>query len=302
MSKIFEALQKAEREQAPAPLESKAAEPAESAQDLPELESLVRFSSSPGDSAPSARDLNPWLVVHWEPHSLAVEHIKRIRTNIQHYTKTATPPRTLLVTSAIPGEGKSLLAANLSISLAQGVEDSALLVDADIRNPTLHKFFGQPQSPGLSEYLSGQAEVEQIVRHTAVPGLDFIPAGGKKKNPIELVSSDRMAQLLEHFIQANGERFIVVDSTPVLITNEPSILAKILDGVLFVVRHDVTPRNAVKEAIAILTKEKILGVVLNGVDVDSLGGYRYAYEGYYSRERGVSKTKKGKKAKRRQEG
>jgi capsular exopolysaccharide synthesis family protein len=298
MSKIFEALQKAEKEQAgPAPETTEEA-PKDKGIDLPELESLVHFSTAAIEPKPSAGKISPWLVVHWQPESPIVEQIKRVRTHIQHYTQGPTPPRALMVTSAVSGEGKSLLSANLAVSIAQGLGDSVLLVDGDIRNPTLHHYFSQPQSPGLSDYLAGEAELEGIVRATPVPRLSFIAAGGKKKNPIELISSDRMARLVEEIRDVDKERFVLFDTTPVMVTNEPRILAKMMDGVVLVVRQDVTPRNAVKEAISVLTKEKIIGVIFNDTQLDSLGLYGYRYKGYYGYD-GLKKDKKGKKAKRR---
>jgi protein-tyrosine kinase len=298
MSKVFEALQKAERDQtsAEAPL---AAEPKEKAPppeprppvELPGLENLVSVAKSLGETKPSLGRISPWLVAHWESDSPVVEQIKRVRTHIQHYTKSSTPPRVILVTSAISGEGKSLMAANLAVSIAQGLSDSVLLVDADIRNPTLHNYFGQPQGPGLSEYLSGEVELKGVLRATPIPRLSFVAGGIRKKNPVELISSERMARLIEEQREAEGGRFIVVDSTPVLITNEPSILAKIMDGVIVVVRHDMTPRHAVKETLSAITREKILGLVFNDAQTGSLH-IGYGYQKYYGSYDGGKKGKK----------
>jgi protein-tyrosine kinase len=298
MSKVFEALRKAERDQAvaDAPL---AAEPREIAPpigpspgvELPGLENLVSVAKSMGETKPSLGRLSPWLVAHWESDSPVVEQIKRVRTHIQHYTKSPKPPRVILVTSAIAGEGKSLTAANLAVSIAQGLSDWVLLVDADIRNPTLHNYFGQPQGPGLSEYLSGELELDSVLRATPLPRLTFIAGGGRKKNPVELVSSERMARLIEEHRGADGGRFIVVDSTPVLVTNEPSILAKIVDGVILVVRHDRTPRPALKETLSAITKDKILGLVFNDTQTGSLH-IGYGYQKYYGSYDGGKKGKK----------
>ena len=298
MSKIFEALQKAEKEQAgPAP-EKTEETPKDKAVNLPELESLVRFSTAAIEPRPSAGKISPWLIVHWQPDSPVVEQIKRVRTHIQHYTVGPTPPRTIMVTSAVAGEGKSLLAANLAASIAQGVNESVFLVDGDIRNPVLHNYFSQPQSPGLSEFLVGEAELKDIVRSTPIPKLKLVPAGGKKNNPIELISSERMGELVREIKATGQDCFLVLDSTPVMVTNEPRILAKIMDGVVLVVRHDMTPRQAVKESISSLGKEKILGVIFNDARLDSLRifGYRYKdYDGGYEEFRG---KKKGKRSKR----
>lgn len=285
MSKVFEALQRAEKEQGTGltgPAVEKVPEAPVKEADLAGLETLVSFAASTEESKPSEARLSPLIIVHWQPESLIVEQIKRIRTHILHYSKTPSPPRTIMVTSALSGEGKSLLAANVAVTIAQGLTETVLLVDSDMRNPTLHEYFGRPQNPGLSDYLATALELNDVIQETQIPRLRFIAGGGRKKNPIELISSERMAGLISHVREEDGNRFIVFDTTPIALTNEPRILAKVVDGVILVVRQGVTNRNAVKEAISFLEKDKIIGMVLNGSSLDSLGAYgKYGKYGRY---------------------
>lgn len=285
MSKVFEALQRAEKEQGTGltgPAVEKVPEAPVEEADLAGLETLVSFAASTEESKPSEARLSPLIIVHWQPESLIVEQIKRIRTHILHYSKTPSPPRTIMVTSALSGEGKSLLAANVAVTIAQGLTETVLLVDSDMRNPTLHEYFGRPQNPGLSDYLATALELDDVIQETQIPRLNFIAGGSRKKNPIELISSERMAGLISHVREEDGNRFIVFDTTPIALTNEPRILAKVVDGVILVVRQGVTNRNAVKEAISFLEKDKIIGMVLNGSSLDSLGVYgKYGKYGRY---------------------
>ncbi len=287
MSKVFEALQRAEKEQGaglPGPAEEKGPDAPRKEADLEGLETLVSFAASTEESKPSGARLSPLIIVHWQPESPIVEQIKRIRTHILHYSKTPSPPRAIMITSALSGEGKSLLAANVAVTIAQGLTESVLLVDSDMRSPTLHEYFGRPQSPGLSDYLATSVELDDVIQETQIPRLQFIAGGTRKKNPIELISSERMAGLISHVREHDRNRFIVFDTTPIVLTNEPRILAKIIDGVIMVVRQDVTHRTAVKDAISFLDKEKIIGMVLNGSTLDPMGMYgKYGKYGRYGK-------------------
>jgi protein-tyrosine kinase len=300
MSKVFEALQKAERDQTGSVTQANAEEakelPLEQPLDLPELESLAHFSAAPAGAKDVSAKVSPWLVVHWEPNSAAVEQIKRVRTHILHYAKGPSAPRSIMISSSISDEGKSFIAANLAVSIAQGLSESVILVDGDIRSPSLHHYFSQPQGPGLADYLEGQVELEAVIRATGIPKVSFIAGGGKKKNPVELISSERMTGLIEALREKGKDGFFVFDSTPVLLTNEPSIMAKMMDAIIFVVRQNLTPRHAVKEAISILTKEKITGLIFNDSQIEPFRLYGYSHYGY---DYDHSSSQKGKKTKKK---
>jgi capsular exopolysaccharide synthesis family protein len=294
MSKVFEALQKAERERGEAPSQVKDAAAAggdagNARAEAPVLPLMIQ------PERPGARRVSPMLVVHNQPDSPIVEQIKRIRTHLLHNARRPVPPRSVMVTSAIAGEGKSFIAANLAVSVAQGLNDSVLLVDCDVRNPTLHQYLGVPQGPGLSEYLNGEAELSAVVRPTDIPRLQCIPGGGRKKNPIELISSPRMADLIRAANETEDGPLTLLDATPTILTNEPAVLAKLVQGIVFVVRHDMTPRNAVKDSLTLLPKDKILGLILNDSQHLTSRIYGYAYKAYYGGEPYGGKPAKGKR-------
>ncbi len=282
MSKVFEALQKAEKDkvvpkptiQGPAPGAKEEQEPIPA-----EVASLASMLERAREGQLPA--LSPWLLVYNRGYGQVVEQIKRLRTHILHSHPGSKAPRVILVTSASAGEGKSLVSANLAASIAQGIRESAWLVDADLRHGRLHRFFGMKPAPGLSDYLAGELDLEQVLRETGIQKLSFIASGSNRENPIELISSERMKSLLEKISSQEEETFVVLDSTPALLTSEPRILAQMADGVVFVVRHDLTPRNGLKEAMEYFPKEKILALVFNDVPPQALKLYGHAYGAYY---------------------
>jgi Mrp family chromosome partitioning ATPase len=140
--------------------------------------------------------------------------------------------------------------------------------------------------------------LEQIVRVTDIPRLKLIPGGGQKKNPIELISSTAMADFIREANERQDGCMTLLDVTPTLLTNEPSVLAKLVEGILLVVRHDMTPRQAVKQGLALLPKEKIIGLVLNDSEQLSSRIYGYAYQAYYGDAGSYGKKSNGKGKKR----
>jgi protein-tyrosine kinase len=259
MSRVFQALEKSEKEKAPRPTPIKQPKPDRTEND--EFRAIVEQVEAQAEGK-AAVQVSPWLLVNSHPNSIFVEQIKKIRTHIHHCTGTLCP-RSILVTSSIQGEGKSLLAANLAVSISQELNDSVLLVDTDIRHPNLHGFFNLPKSPGLSDYLNGETPLSEIIQPTGFAGMRFLAAGSSMKNPIELISSNRMQQLLEELKDLDQKPFIIFDSTPMLYTSEPTILGNMVDGVLFVVRQNLVSRDAVKKALGGLRREQILGLVVN---------------------------------------
>lgn len=294
MSKVFEALQKAEKDKRlPKPQEEGFTGKVQSDEGVvpAEVATMGSVLAMPGEG-PTIR-LSPWLVVYGQGQGHVVEQIKRLRTHIMHSSPGSETPRAILVTSASAGEGKSLISANLAASIAQGLRESALLVDADLRHGRLHRFFGMKASPGLSDYLAGEADLEAVVRETGIRRLSFLACGSTRGNPIELISSDRMEGLLKQTLSWGEDTFVVMDSTPALLTSEPRILSRMADGVVFVVRHDLTPRNGLKEALESFPKEKLLALVFNDVPPQSLKLYGHAYGAYYY---GGTHREQGKKS------
>jgi exopolysaccharide/PEP-CTERM locus tyrosine autokinase len=195
------------------------------------------------------------------------------------------------VTSAFSGEGKSLIAINLAISIAIELNSHALLLDCDLRNPTLSRWFGLLESKGLSDYLLEKAELSDLLVRTQVDKLSLLCGGSSQENPVELIGSKKMESLLEELKSRYHDRYIILDSSPVLATTEPNVLDKMVDGIILVVRAGETPRESVQQAINLLKTEKIIGVVLNAMDFKSSALHsRYFGTSRYYRDYGYSRS------------
>lgn len=210
------------------------------------------------------------------PMSVVTEQIKTIRTNL-NYAMVGKPLKTLMVTSAIQGEGKSTVAGNLAIEYAKkGLQ--VLLVDADLRRPTVHQTFGVPNQRGLSSWLSGQLEDVNDAIHPALAHLFVMPSGPKPPNPAELLASDKMTEFLT--VATRKLDLVIVDAPPVLPVTDARILAGQVDGTMLVVRQNGVEKTTVRQAVGALKKAhtQLLGAVLNDVDVKT-HGYGYGYYG-----------------------
>jgi capsular exopolysaccharide synthesis family protein len=181
----------------------------------------------------------------------------------------------LLVTSALPGEGRTTIAANLAISVAQ-LGRRVLLVDADMRRPAMHKHFPQVGSR-LCSYLAGEGTWQDMTYHTAVRGLYVLLSGPSPVNPAELLSSDRMRTLLQE--AAKEYDFVILDSPPLLNAADTRILASIVDATILIVKGGDTPRQVVQyaQSQARTAGANLMGVVLNNLNIHSNGESYYAY-------------------------
>jgi capsular exopolysaccharide synthesis family protein len=188
-----------------------------------------------------------------------------------------------MVTSAIQGEGKSFVATNLAIGFAQDFHLHSLLVDCDWRNPSLASRFGFKNERGIADYLVGKEDISNFFLKTNLDKLSLLTGGSILENPAEVMGSHKMASLVEELKSRYSDRFIILDSTPLLITSEAEILTKLVDGIIVVVRAGKTPRETVAQAMNLLAKEKILGLVLNDVEFKSSGLFSryFGSDGYY---------------------
>ena len=219
--------------------------------------------------------IDPHLVVYHDPVSVEAEIFKMLRNNIL-FPKDGVPPPSIMITSATPGDGKSFIAANLAVSIAQGIEEHVLLMDCDMRRSSIHRKFGFSDNvQGLSEYLSKNMPLPSLLKKTIVEKLSILPGGQTPNNPAELLSSQRMKDLLDETKSRYKDRFIIVDSPPPQLTAETTALAKYIDGILIVVRSGKTPRNLVESLIEKLGREKIIGVVLNAYRIPATERYGY---------------------------
>jgi exopolysaccharide/PEP-CTERM locus tyrosine autokinase len=184
---------------------------------------------------------------------------------------------TLLITSSISGEGKSITSLNLAISLAHEHDLPVLLVDSDLRNPSLCGYLGLENNQGLSDCLMQGLEIEKALIDTGLGNLTLLPAGKPVINPVELFSSEKMNYLLEQLKKRYADGFIVFDSTPILLFAEAHILANKVDGVVLIVREGGASLQNVQESLDSLKDARVLGIVFNGATSGSLGGY-YNYD------------------------
>jgi len=262
---MYDALQKMEREKYPE----------------------VKVASS--EPTPDDIVLDDKLVSYFQPSSMVAEQFRRLR---QYIIKPGIDdsPKALLVTSAMAGEGKSLIAINLAITIAIELHSHALLVDCDLRNPSLSRFFGLHEALGLSDYLQGNVELDGLFVKTSVDKLSVLCGGSLQDNPVELIGSNKMKSLIQDLRSRYNDRYIILDSSPLLATTEPSVLNEMVDGILYVVKAGETPRETVVQAMNLLRKEKIMGVVLNSVEFKTqalirryFGMHHYYYDYRYSK-------------------
>lgn len=232
-------------------------------------------------------ELHPNLITYYNPQTVEAEQFRIIKTSIM-FPEKGEPPKTIMVTSAIPGEGKSFVAGNLAISMAQNIDNHVLLIDCDMRLPTIHKLFGfKDNITGLSSYLTGDATLPSLFVKTVIDKLTVLPGGRPPHNPSELLSSDRMAHLLDELKTRYSDRYVVIDTPPPQLTAEANAIAKRVDGIILVIKYGSTSRLFIKELVDMFGKEKILGIVFNQFDTRASVGYGYsygqygAYGGYY---------------------
>ena len=234
-------------------------------------------TTSPATSVPASDAiqsytvrLNPVLVAGLAPKSLAAEQYRQLRTRLSH-AEGASTLRTVLITSPQKGEGKSVTAANLALTMAQELQRRVILVEADLRKPSLQNLFGLPPGPGLAEYLSGAVELKDVMRFLPDHNLTVIHAGSAPTNPAELLGSTAMRRLLDQ-LRTRYDR-VLLDTPPVLPLADVAVLAPLVDGTLMVVRAGVTPKPAIENALRAFDSSRLLGVVLNesGMEQD----YRY---------------------------
>ncbi len=219
--------------------------------------------------------INKNLVTLLKPQSFEAEQFKILRTHI-FFPLSGKIPQSIAVTSAVPGEGKSFVSANLAISIAKEIDKHVLLIDCDLRKPSIHKLFGfKGDIPGLSEHLSRKTDLSTLLLKTKVDKLSILPAGSLVDNASELLASDQMAATLKEVSQRYTDRLIILDTTPLTITAEAVTLTRYVDGILLVTRHGYTLKDHLKEMIKMIDREKIIGAVLNNVDMRALTQYEY---------------------------
>jgi len=304
MSRIHEALKKAEQERAASqggPGQPSFATPAdEAAMPMAEESSVAVAAGGPGSvprgSTPSFASpfsLDALLArcpqLQWKPdektmlffngddNARGTEEFRTLRSRLYH-AREKMALKKILVTSALPKEGKSFTAANLAQVMVKQHGRRVLLIDADLRGPRLHMMLGASASPGLSDYLQGGNDEFSIMQQGPMENLFFIPSGQQISDPSELVGNGRLKFLLQR-VEALFD-WIIVDSPPAVPVSDAGVLAKACDGVLMVVRSNATPVDMARRAREEFPDQALVGVVLNGTDREATPYSRYYYEAY----------------------
>ena len=300
MSRIHEALKKAEQERAasqggavqPNFATTPVAEPPVFA-DVPATvpPSATSHAVMPAFGSPFNTDtlLARCAQLEWKPDPTTMlflngddgvrgtEEFRTLRSRLYHL-REKMPLKKLLVTSALPKEGKSFMSSNLAQVMVRQHGRRALLIDADLRAPRLHAMLGTTSDPGLSDYLQGRNDEFSIMQRGPLENLFFIPSGTGAADPAELVGNGRLKILLQRVEPLFD--WIIIDSPPAVPVSDASILAKACDGVLMVVRSNSTPFDMARKARQEFPDQALVGVVLNGTREDEMPYARYYYESY----------------------
>ncbi|NLJ79407.1 MAG: CpsD/CapB family tyrosine-protein kinase [Firmicutes bacterium] len=221
------------------------------------------------------------LIIHDDPKAVESEAFRILRTNLE-FTSPDREIKTLLITSAGAGDGKSIVSSNLAVAWANSGR-RVLLVGADLRKPTLHRIFSVSNAPGLTSYLTGQASLEDVILDSGRRGLDLIPGGPIPPNPAELLQSKVMSDLILK-LRALYD-YVIFDGTPVIAVADAMLLAHRVDGTVLVLSAYKVPKEMALYAKEQLEKAqaRLLGVVLNGVRLQDQRGYHHYF--YYDESR-----------------
>ena len=224
-----------------------------------------------------ATGLDPRLVAAHAHTSLAAEQYRSLRTRIKS-GENGKPLRTIVITSPNKGDGKSLTAANLALTMAQEFQQRVVLVDGDLRRPSVHRLFGVPSTFGLSNVLTEGAAVEDALIAVAGHGLTILPAGPIPMHPAELLGSTAMRRVIET-LRTSFDR-VLIDMPPAAPLADVAIASALADGILMIVRAGVTKKPAIERALSGLDQAKVLGLVLNDAGEAGAGYYGYDDDGY----------------------
>jgi protein-tyrosine kinase len=219
--------------------------------------------------------LDARLVAALAPQSLAAEQYRSLRTRIKR-AENGRAVRAIVITSPNKGDGKSLTAANLAITMGQEFQQRVLLVDGDLRRPEVHRLFNVPEGPGLADVLMGAVDLDQALVNLPDHHITVLRAGVPPSHPAELLGSASMRRLLDT-LRTRFDR-ILIDMPPVAPLADLHIVAPMADGVLMIVRAGVTPKPAIERALSGLDLSKVLGLVLN--EAGGNGSDATTYEGY----------------------
>ena len=280
MAKVYDALRRAEEERkrrsgapstAPStPLDFESARPQAKAQTTrPSL--WKRLLASAGSSEPTG-DFNKRRISLLQPDSYVAEQFRSLRGRIDALS-AQRPIRTIAVTSPLSGEGKTTAAINLAVVTSLSLGRRVLLIDCDLRKPKIHQALGLHPEAGLVEVLRDEVSLDSAILKVEGMNLEVLAVRSKPPNPSELLSSPRMRDLVEEVARRYDR--VILDTPAALGVPDAKAVAELCDGLILVVRADVTPHNEIEAALEILDRRRLLGLVLNGAQVEQ-GRYGYA--------------------------
>jgi capsular exopolysaccharide synthesis family protein len=285
MSRVYRALEKAEEEKKQKVKEEPSLKVFEektvSKREAPTLkfpeEKITKVEKREGLGLPSKEEV-PVLTV--PPNSFAEEQFRKLKTQI--FLRLPNPPHSILITSTAPQEGKTMVAVNLAMAISQEIYKKAILIDGDLRKPSI-RLEKSKSSKGLSNYLSDGTPLSEILIDSEMENLRIIMAGPSTNRSSELIGSKRMGELLKSLRESGENAYILIDSPPIISTTEPTLLSKMVDGIILVVMADRMPREAIQRAVKSIDRQKIIGVVFNQIDVKPSSYYSKYYYRYYKK-------------------
>jgi len=281
MAKVYDALRRAEEDRKrllgdkanrPTPLGVEPVGPAAERIDRKPIWKRGSEALTPRPGRDGSAELNKRRISLLQPESYVAEQFRALRGRIDALA-TQRPITTIAVTSAFPGEGKTTCAINLAIVTGMSLGRRVLLVDCDLRRPKVHPSLGLKPETGLSEVLAGRSSVDEAIVPADGVALDVLPVCDRPVNPSELLGSPEMRRLIEE-VSGRYDR-VIVDTPAALGLPDAKAVSDLCDGTVMVVRADVTARSDLEAVLEILDSERILGLLMNGVDADQ-GRYGYA--------------------------
>ncbi len=224
-----------------------------------------------------------------DPYSPTAEQYKKLRARIFMATQK-DKLNSLLVTSSREGEGKTLTAVNLAITISQAIDHTVLLIDADLRRPTIHTYLGLEPRKGLSEYLQSKVELSDVLVKTGIGKLVLLPAGAPPENPAELLASEKFRDLVKEMKYRYDDRYVIIDSPPLLLASDAIHLGEYIDGVIFVVQAARTSPATAAKALSLIKNSHVIGTVFNNVPsfISSHNNNSYYYR--YRAQAGAEET------------
>lgn len=271
MSRIDKAIElAAKKKQSIVPLaEPKIEEPQETQEHSISAAGYDKLESIPVD--------NPLFAPLMDPNGLAAEQYKKLRSLVIRNASHGDSRNSLLITSAVPGEGKSLTAMNLALSLARATDYSVVLIDTDLRNPQLHRMLDIEPELGLVNYLREEVSVEDVMHKIGLGNLVLIPAGERIQDPLALLTSKRMENLVGELKSRYKDRFVILDTPPVLPFADLKVLGGLVDNIIFVCREGHSNMDQIEQGLEAVSEYNLLGMVCNDMTMSQSSDYSHYY-------------------------